>query len=167
MDKIAEIKKSLKEVVGANPNYPIAGTVTAITGETCSVKVVSGLVLSDVKLNATVVESSDFLLLIPMVGSDVLMLSGDGTLSNLYVIKIDQIESFKFSQSGLKVEFDSTDKKVLIANESTNLKQLLQDLSELLKTFQVFTPAGPSGTPLPTTISKITAFETSFKSLLK
>ena len=61
MDKIAEIKRKLREVVAANPNYTITGTVTAIDGETCSVKLVSGLVLSDVKLSASVTESADYL----------------------------------------------------------------------------------------------------------
>lgn len=167
MDKIAEIKRKLREVVAANPNYPISGTVTAIDGETCSVKLVSGLVLSDVKLSASVTESADYLLLVPMIGSDVLMLSGDGSLSNLYILKTDKVAKFAFSQNGLKVAFDSEDKKVSIENESVSLKGILQDLATLLKGLQVFTPLGPSGTPLPTTITKIEAFETSFKSLLK
>lgn len=167
MDKIAEIKKKLQQVVGANPNYPISGTVTAIHGETCSVKLVSGLVLSGVRINATVAESEDYLLMIPAIDSNVLLLSGDGTLSNLYVIKTDKVAKFAFSQNGLKVEFNSDDQKVSIENESVSLKGILQDLATLLKGLQVFTPLGPSGTPLPTTITKIEAFETSFKSLLK
>lgn len=167
MDKIAEIKKRLKEVVNANPNYPIAGTVTAVDGETCSVKMASGLVLSGVLINATVTDGTDYLLLIPAIGSNVLLLSGDGTLSNLYVIKTDQVAKFDFSQNGLKVAFDSVDKKVSIENESASLKGILEDLAKLLKGLQVFTPVGPSGMPLPTTIAKIEAFETSFKSLLK
>lgn len=167
MDKIAEIKKKLREVVEANPNYPIAGKVTAITGETCSVQLVSGLVLSGVRINATVAESNDFLLMVPAIGSNVLLLSGDGTLSNLYVIKTDKVAKFAFSQNGLKVAFDSEDKKVSIENESVSLKGILQELATLLKGLQVFTPVGPSGTPLPKTITKIEAFETSFKSLLK
>lgn len=166
-DKIAEIKKKLQEVVGANPNYPIVGKVTAVDGETCSVKLVSGLELSGVKLNASVTDSDDYLLLEPVLNSDVLLLSGDGTLSNLYLIKVDQVAKFKFSQNGLKVEFDSTDKKVKIGNETADLKTILQDLATLLKGLKVFTPAGPSGVPLPATITKIEAFETSFKALLK
>lgn len=167
MEKIAEIKNALREVVGANPNYPIAGVVTAIDGETFSVKLASGLVLSDIKINATVTGSDDYLILEPVVGSAVLMLSSDGTLSNLYLIKVDKIGRFRFSQNGLKVGFDSTDKKVSVANDSASLKVILEDLAALLKGLQVFTPVGPSGTPLPVTIQKIEAFEKSFKSLLK
>lgn len=167
MDKLSEIKKRLQAVVDANPNFPIVGTVTAVDGETCSVKLVSGLVLSDVKISASVTESNDYLLLEPLVDSDVLMLSGDGTLSNLYLIKVDKVGKFKFSQNGLKVEFDSTDKKIKIGNETADLKTILQDLALLLKGLKVFTPAGPSGVPLPETITKIEAFETSFKALLK
>lgn len=169
MDKIAEIKKRLKEVVNANPNYPIAGTVTAVDGETCSVKMASGLVLSDVIINATVTDGTDYLLLVPAIASNVLLLSGDGTLSNLYVIKTDQVAQFKFSQNGLKVAFDSADKKISIANESVSLKGLFDDLTTILTGFKVnvVSVGAPSGTPTPETVALIKEFSTAFKSLLK
>ena len=169
MDKIAEIKKKLKEVVSANPNYPIIGNVTAVDGESCSVVLVGGLELSDVKLSATVTESADYLLLVPALGSDVLMLSGDGTLSNLYVIKVDQVAKFKFSQNGLKVNFDSTDKKVSIENESGSLKDLFSDLANILTNLKVavITEGAPSGTITPDVLALVTDFSTSVNSLLK
>lgn len=166
-DKLSEIKSKLKEVVGANPNYPITGTVTIINGETCSVKLVSGLVISDVRLKATVSEGDDYLLLEPVIGSEVLMLSSDGTLSNLSVIKVDKVAKFTFSQSGLKVVFDSTDKKVNIENANANFKEILTDLATLLKQLKVFTPNGPSGVPLPPTITAITQFESKVNQLFK
>ena len=169
MDKIAEIKKKLQEVVNANPNYPIAGTVTALDGETCSVKLVSGLVLSGVKISASVTESEDYLLLEPVVGSDVLMLSGDGTLSNLYLIKVDQIGKFKFSQSGMKVEFDSVDKKIKIENGTVNLKDLFSDLANILNNLKVgvVSLGAPSGTITPDVVTLVTAFSTKVNSFLK
>lgn len=169
MNKIAEIKKKLKEVVSANPNYPIIGKVTAVDGESCSVVLVGGLELSDVKLSATVRESADYLLLVPAIGSDVLMLSGDGTLSNLYVIKVDQIAKFKFSQNGLKVNFDSIDKKVNIENESGSLKDLFSDLANILTNLKVavITEGAPSGTITPDVEVLVTNFSTAVNSLLK
>jgi len=167
MGKEAEIKKALRDIVNANPNYPIVGIVLAVDGEVCTVQLSSGLVLTDVKINASVTDGEDFLLLVPAIGSNVLLLSGDGTLSNLYVIKTDKVAKFDFSQNGLKVAFDSADKKVSIENDTVSLKGILQDLADLLKGLQVFTAVGPSGPPLPLTMTKIIAFETSFKSLLK
>jgi hypothetical protein len=169
MDKISEIKKKLQEVVGANPNHPIVGTVTAVDRETCSVKLVSGLVLSDVKISASVTESEDYLLLEPVVGSDVLMLSGDGTLSNLYLIKVDQIGKFKFSQGGMKVEFDSVDKKIKIENDTVNLKDLFADLATILNSLKVSVIAigAPSGTITPDVVTLVSNFSTKINTLLK
>lgn len=169
MDKIAEIKKKLQEVVGANPNYPISGTVTAIDGESCSVKLVSGLILSGVRINATVTDSADFLLLVPAIGSDVLLLSGDGTLSSLYVIKTDKVAKFAFSQNGLKVEFDSADKKVSIENDTVSLKDLFTDLANIFNTLKVavVSVGAPSGTITPDVVTLVTDFSTKVNSLLK
>lgn len=169
MGKEAEIKKALKEIVGANPNYPIAGTVTAVDGETCSVKMASGLVLSDVKINASVSESEDYLLLQPAVNSEVLMLSGDGTLSNLYLIKVDKIGKFKFSQSGMKVEFDSVDGKIKIENSTINLKTLFTDLANILNALKVSVVAvgAPSGTITPDVVTLVSSFSTKVNALLK
>jgi hypothetical protein len=168
-DKIAEIKKKLQEVVGANPNYPIVATVTKVEGESCSIKLVGGLELSDVKLSATVTEGVDYLVLEPVIGSEVLVLSGDGTLSNLYVIKVDQISKFSFSQNGLKVAFDSTDKKISIENESVSLKDLFTDLANILNNLKVgvVSLGAPSGTITPDVLTLVSQFSTRINSLLK
>lgn len=169
MDKVAEIKKRLQQVVNANPNYPIVGTVTDLDGETCSVKLVSGLILSDVKINASVTGSADYLILEPAINSDVLMLSGDGTLSNLYLIKVDQIGKFKFSQSGMKIEFDSVDKKIKIENGTVNLKDLFTDLATILESLKVGVVAvgAPSGTITPDVLALVSNFSTKINTLLK
>ena len=169
IDKIAEIKKKLQQVVGANPNYPIVATVTKVEGETCSIKLVSGLELSDVKLSTTVSESANYLVLEPSIGSEVLVLSGDGTLSNLYVIKVDQVAKFKFSQNGLKVEFDSVDKKISIENESLSLKDLFTDLANIITNLKVnvLAPNAPSSTITSDVVTLVTQFSTRINSLLK
>lgn len=169
MDKIAEIKKRLQQVVNANPNYPIVGTVQSVDGETCSVKLVSGLILSDVKINASVTGSADYMILEPAINSDVLMLSGDGTLSNLYLIKVDQIGSFKFSQTGMKIEFDSVEKKLKIENDTVNLKDLFTDLANIINSLKVGVVAlgAPSGTITPDVVALVTSFSTKVNTLLK
>ena len=72
-----------------------------------------------------------------------------------------------FNENGLTVEIDSTDGKVKIKNAETSLFDIMQDLSTLLKQLKVYTPAGPSGTPLPDSIMAIQQFETKFKKILK
>lgn len=164
-DKHAKLKENIRKIVGADPNLPIDGTVTAVNGDTCSV-MVNDFEISDIRLKATA-DGSDNLLIIPKVGSRVLMLSTDGTIGNLTVIKCDVAERIFYNENGLLVEIDSTTGKVKLQNEDTSLRSLFEQLTDLLKTLKVFTPAGPSGFPLPATIVKIEQFETDFKTILK
>ena len=165
MDKISQLKTNFQKMVGANPNYPIDGIVKSIQGDTCTVEI-DGLELSDVRLKATA-DGSDTLLIVPAVDSNVLLLSSDGSIDNLTVIKADKAQKIIFNENGLQVEIDSTDGKVSIKNSSISLIDVLQGLATLLKQLKVYTPAGPSGTPLPDSLTAINQFETNFKKILK
>jgi len=141
----------------------------SVQGETCTVQLVSGLVVSDVKINASVTESEDYLILEPAFNSEVLMLSGDGTMSNLYIIKVNEVAKFKFSQSGMKVEFDSLDHKIKIENGTVNLKDLFTDLATILSSLKVavVSVGAPSGTITPDVVTLVNAFSTKVNSFLK
>jgi len=167
MDKIAELKKNLRIVVGADANYPVRGTIESIEGQTCSVKLASGLVVPDVRLKATIGTGNDYVLITPAVGSDVLMLSGNGTLDDLTVIKVDQSEKTEIRQGGLIILIDSTDGKVQVKNDNASLVDIFNDLAELIKVLKVSTPMGPSGVPLPDTITSLNQWQVKFKQLLK
>ena len=95
------------------------------------------------------------------------MLSTDGSVGNLTIIKCDKVSKFIYKENGLVVEINSEDGKVNIQNESVSLKGLFEDLTNILKQFKVFTPSGVSGTPIPNVIQKLNQFETDFKNLLK
>ena len=101
-DKRAKLKANIREIVGANPNLPVDGTVTAVSGDTCSVKFNDGFEVSDIRLKASA-DGSDNLLIIPKVGSRVLMLSTDGTIGNLTVIKCDVAERILYNEQGLVI----------------------------------------------------------------
>lgn len=164
-DKIAKLKQQLRDLVAANPNLPIDGIVKSVSGDVCAVEI-DGLLLSDIRLKATA-DGTDNLLIIPKIGSRVLMLSSDGTIDNLTVIKCDAASKIIFNENGLQVEIDSEAGKVKIENEETSLKTLFEQLTDILKTLKVFTPVGPSGNPLPDSIVKIEQFENDFKTILK
>lgn len=165
MDKIKQLKKNVQAIVRANPNYPIDGVVKSVQNDTCTVEI-EKIELSDVRLKATA-DGEDNLLIIPKVGSRVIMMSVDGSVDNLIVIKVDAASKIRYNENGLEVEIDSTTGKVKVKNESTSLKELFQQLTDILKTIKVFTPAGPSGNPLPDSMIKINQFETDFKTILK
>lgn len=160
----SEIRRLLQNIVGDMSNLPVSGIVRAVNGETCSVELVGGLIVSDVRLKVTVSGGDNKILLTPKLDSKVLMISSDMTVSNLTVITIDEVEKIEIVTDSLSIVVDD---KVSIKNDSVSLSDVLNDLCSLLKTFQVTTPAGPSGAVLATTIQKINAVEKGFQSLLK
>lgn len=164
-DKIKKLKQQFREIVGANPNLPLDAVVKSVSGDVCSVEM-EGLELSDVRLKTTA-DGKDNLLVIPKIGSRVLLLSTDGSVDNLTVIKCDSASKIIFNENGLEVEIDSETGKVKLKNNTTSLKELFDQLTDILKTLKVYTPAGPSGTALPESITKINLFETDFKTILK
>jgi hypothetical protein len=54
-----------------------------------------------------------------------------------------------------------------LKNAVVDFKEVLDDLATLLKQLKVFTPVGPSGTPLPDTILAIEQFEYKVGQILK
>lgn len=168
MDKYAKLNEVFKNAFSQKTGAQlIVGTLKAITDNTCTVEINEGLQLTDVRLKIDVADSNNRLMIFPKVDSLVLMGSLTGDMKDLAIIKCEQIERIEYCQDGTIIKIDSTDGKVSIENESVSLKGLFQQLTDLLKQFKVFTPAGPSGAPLPDTILALTSFETSFKQLLK
>lgn len=167
MDKIEKIKKYLREIAASNTNLPFKGTVKSVQAEECDVELEGGLLLTNVKLKPTVNESENYLILYPKVGTKVMMLSSTGEVDNLTVIQADEIEKLSYKQNGLQVLIDSTDGKVAVQNNNVSLHGCFDQLYDLLKTFKVYTPAGPSGLPLPNTMTKIESFNTKFNQVLK
>ena len=58
-----------------------------------------------------------------------------------------------------KVIIELTGNKASLKNDSTGFKTILKDILTAIKTLTVSTGVGPSGTPLPPTIQKITELE--------
>lgn len=79
-------------------------------------------------------------------------------------ITVAKDDSWKVSQD--KVTIELTGNKASLKNDSTGLKTLLKDILTAIKTLTVSTGVGPSGTPLPPTIQKITQLEQKTDQLL-
>lgn len=164
MSTYSQIKKVLLEIIGI-PDSFIRGVVKSVSKETCSVELSSGLVVSDVKLKASIANEDDYIIETPVIGSDVLL---TGSLDDLVVLKCDKIQKFEFSQNGLKVIYDASDKKVSIKNDQANLLDVLLEFTGHFKTdYKQYTSQGPTNGALPASVQKITAIENKFKQLLK
>lgn len=162
--KLAELLKTINKGTEAMPLFN--AEVKSVQGESCTVAV-NDIELDEVRLKATINGNANKIIIEPKNGSMVLVGSLTGDLKDLAVLKVDEVAKLQYEQDGLKVLIDSTDGKVNIENGTASLKDVFQDLTDLLKQFQVYTAMGPSGTPIATTITSITNFETKFKSLLK
>lgn len=165
MDKVAELKKRLRAIMPPSPVITLDGEVTEVENDTCSV-MVGDMELVDIRLKATS-NGKNSILTIPKVGSHVLMISTDGSIDNLTIVKCDEVSKFIYNENGLFIEIDSETGKIEIKNKAVSLKDLFQKSADIKKNIKVSTPMGPSGTPLPDVLLMIQDFETSFKSLLK
>lgn len=161
-----EVKRLIREIVGAVPNLPIQAVVTKVENFTISAKI-GELEIDNILLKTQVENNDNFMVQRPKIGSPVTLLSVDGTLNSLQVVKINEVEEFEYHHNGLTVKLDGKDGKLIVKNETTNLYELMSDLAAIVKQLKVYTAVGPSGTPLPDTIMRVTKFEQDFKQLLK
>ena len=161
-----EVKRLIREIVGAVPNLPIQAVVTKVENFTISAKI-GELEIDNILLKTQVENNDNFMVQRPKIGSPVTLLSVDGTLNSLQVVKINEVEEFEYHHNGLTVKLDGKDGKLIVKNETVDLYQLMSDLAAIVKQLKVYTAVGPSGTPLPDTIAQVTKFEQDFKQLLK
>lgn len=165
MDTGAEIKKALREALGINPNLAITATVVSVSGNTCSIKLASELVLTDVRLCATISDEPDMMVIKPKVGSEVIAMSQTGKLDGLFIVKVDAVDNITFKKEDFEIIVDGTTKKVTIKNGTANLGQLMGNLIDTINSAQIITPQG-TGTISPATQAQLTNIKTMFNNLL-
>ncbi|MFE3849079.1 hypothetical protein ACFX5D_13990 [Flavobacterium sp. LB3P45] len=165
MDTAAEIKRALIKALGVNPNLPITATVLSVENDTCTVKLLSELVLSDVRLKATISDDSDGFLIIPKVNSEVILMSQTGELSGLMVIKVDSVENIQYKKGVFEFEVDGTLGKVTLKKGSANFGTLINSLIDTISSAQIITSSGP-GTINPITQGQLAQIKTAFNTIL-
>jgi hypothetical protein len=165
MDTAAEIKKALIKALGIAPNLAITATVVSIENDTCTVRLTSNLVLSDIRLKATITDESDSFLIIPKVNSEVILMSQTGELSGLMVLKVDAVESIQYKQGDFEFIVDGTTGKVTLKKSGANFGNLVSDLIAAISNAIILTPAGP-GQMAASTKAKLTELDTKFKTIL-
>jgi len=166
MDTAAEIKKALKEALGINPNLAITATVVSVQeDDTCTVKLLSELIISDVRLKATISDDPDSFVIIPKTNSEVILMSQTGQLTSLMVIKVDSVEKIKYKKGTFEFEIDGTTEKVTLKNAGVNFGSLIGSLIDTISTAQIITPVG-TGSISPTTVTQLNQIKLQFNLIL-
>lgn len=160
-----KLKEALKEAVGANPNLPITAKVVSIQGTSCTVELVGELQITDVRLCATINDEADGLVIIPKIGSEVVIMSQTGELSGMMVIKVDVIETITYKKEDFEFIVNGTNGKITLKKDGANFGGLMNEFIDTISSAQLITPSGP-GSINPTTVTQLNAIKTKFNLIL-
>jgi hypothetical protein len=165
-DKAVQIKEILGKMSEKGHTLPITCEIVSVQGDSCTVKIEGGLELSDVRLRASIGSQSDELLITPKAGSKALVWSVTGTLDDLVLVKVDQIEKITYKQDGLELEIDSMSKKVSVKNNQVSMLDLFDSIFDIITNIKVNTPSGPSVGILPDTVQALAQFKQDYNNIL-
>lgn len=167
MNEARTIRESIRKIAGLSDlgSSVFTAEVKSVTDTECTV-LYGSLEITGVKLFS--ISSAGKLLIKPKKGCMVTIadLSG-GELRDLVMIKADEVELIRYNQDNLVVEIDSVSKKVDISNASTSLTKIMDALYDLLQSFKVLTPQGPSEGLQVDTMTGLEQFKTTYQQLLK
>ncbi len=145
-----KLKEALERFGEKNKASMVSATVQSVEGRECTC-LVDGVPVHGVRLQATACTGG--FLVVPAVGAQVILGLENDTLLRAFVVATSQVERIELSTTG----------KLSIENEHESLHGLLMRqadiiaaLLELLKRFEVTTPAGP-GMPNPVVVAELSA----------
>lgn len=161
MDKIALLRRQIRSIATDSKEIFFPATIVSVSGNTCTIDV-DGLLLDDVRLKPTTMQNNSLvgndengyvqmesvMLIIPAIGSDVLVGSLSGDYNNLVILSVNEADKIEYTSNG------------------QNLMQLITTLIQTLVNATVITPLG-NGTFDPAVITQLNNIEMSFKQLFK
>ena len=122
--------RNIKAAAGPQQLAVYQGEVVAVDGETCTVEFASQRV-AGVRLRASLAEVEEQLLVVPKVGSSVVVGSLSGDLAELVVLVVDEIERIEINGGKL--------------GGLVNIESLVDKLNELVRSFNAHTHTIPPG----------------------
>lgn len=121
MDQYRRLRDNLMQVMGAGKEITIwQGIVKSVEGTTCTVTF-GTLNVEGVRLRASLAENESHLLIVPKVGTAVVVGSLSNDLSLLVVLAVDEVESITINGGKL--------------GGLINIESLTQKINELVRTF--------------------------------
>ena len=136
MDQYKELRERLRGVAPQQEMTVLQGIVKSVSGSTCDVEIGS-LLLPDVRLRASETDDNGEMLIVPKVGTAVIIGSLSGDYSILVVLAVDHVESITINGGKL--------------GGLVNIEDLTKRLNELVKAVNSHTHQGthgPTGPPL-------------------
>jgi hypothetical protein len=122
--------RNIKAAAGPQQLAVYQGIVAAVDGETCTVEFASQRV-DGVRLRASVAEVEEQLLVVPKVGSAVVVGSLSGDLAELVVLVVDEVERIEINGGKL--------------GGLVNIEPLVDGLNDLVSAFNDHTHTIPTG----------------------
>lgn len=151
MDNYAELARLLKVAQG-NPHLTILqGIVTSVDGEECEVSI--GAIDVPCKLRASDESADNTYIVVPEIGSAVILGSLSGDLSNLIVLAIDKVKSIKVSGT-MTINGGGNGGMV-------NISKLTDSINKLVNTFNNHTHAVTGHSLATPTSTKASNFSSS------
>lgn len=121
MDQYRRLRDNLMQMIGAGKEITIwQGIVKSVEGTTCTVTF-GTLDVEGVRLRASLAENESHLLIVPKVGTAVVVGSLSNDLSLLVVLAVDEVESITINGGKL--------------GGLINIESLTQKINELVRTF--------------------------------
>ena len=160
MDQNKRLYENIRKVSGAMPLTICQGIVSKIDGITCSCKF-GNMEISGIRLRASFTERDRQMLVVPKVGSAVILGSLSGDLSDLVILQVDEID---------RIEINGGELGGLI-----NIKALTDKINELVQVFNSHThnlaigsvsvtgSSGASANTQPITVPAISDKASAFK----
>lgn len=138
MDGYKEFGNRLRSAMGPDKISIYQGVVKSVEGITCTVT--SGNIdLPDVRLRASETDQDNDIILVPQIGSAVIVGSLSGDLSQLVVLVCDKVDSIRVSG---KITINGGNLGGLV-----NIKSLTKSLNKFVQSFNSHTHTGNQGTP--------------------
>lgn len=134
MDSYKELSNLLNVATKRREITILQGIVKNVSGATCSVDI-GGVVVSDVRLRASIEQNDNEFLITPQIGSAVILASLDKDYNHLVVVAIDRAEQIVINGGKL--------------GGLIKIEELTKKLNELINAFNNHTHTAPSGATTP------------------
>ena len=130
MDQYKELRERLRGVAPQQEMSILQGIVKSVSGCTCEVEIGS-LLVPDVRLRASETDDNGEMLIVPKVGTAVIVGSLSGDYANLVVLSVDHVESITINGGKL--------------GGLVNIEDLTKKINELIKVVNNHTHQGTHG----------------------